>query len=86
MYLGTDITTTKAADDLGFKFKTYSSRKKLGNNYDIINTVTSCYRSMAATGASLADTTLAFAATLNEEATKNTLDYEKELGRKLSND
>ena len=41
---------------------------------------------MAATGASLADTTLAFAATLNEEATKNTLDYEKELGRKLSND
>ena len=86
IYMGVDITTTKMADDLGFKFKTYSSRKKFANNYDIINTVTSCYRSMAATGASLADTTLAFAETLNEEATKNTTAYEKELGRKLSND
>ena len=86
IYEGCDITTTKAADDLGFKFKTYSSRKKFANNYDIIDTTVNCYRSMAATGASLADTTLAFAATLNEEATKNTLDYEKELGRKLSND
>ena len=26
IYLGTDITTSKAADDLGFKYKTYSSR------------------------------------------------------------
>ena len=86
IYEGCDITTTKAADDLGFKFKTYSSRKKFANNYDIIDTTVNCYRSMAATGVSLADTTLAFAATLNEEATKNTLDYEKELGRKLSND
>jgi uncharacterized protein YegL len=86
IYEGCDITTTKAADDLGFKFKTYSSRKKFANNYNIIDTAVNCYRSMAATSASLADTTLAFAATLNEEATKNTLDYEKELGRKLSND
>lgn len=84
IYMGTDITTSKAADDLGFKFKTYSSRKKFANNYDIINCATNVYRSMAATGASLADTSLAFAATLNEEATKNTTEFEKEIGKKIS--
>ena len=84
IYQGTDITTTKESDSLGFKFKTFSSRSKFANNYNIINCATNAYRSMAATGASLADTTLAFAATLDEEATKNTAEYEKDLGIKLS--
>ena len=84
MYMGTDITTTKAADDLGFKFKTFNSRSKFANNYSIIDSAVKCYRKMASTGASLADTTLAFCATLNEETTKNTADYEKELGTTLS--
>ena len=84
IYMGTDITTTKAADDLGFKFKTYSSRGKLSKNYDIINCATNTYRAMASRGASLADTTLAFCATLDEEATKNTKEFEKELGRELT--
>ena len=82
--MGTDITTTKAADALGFKFKTFSSRSKFANNYNIINCATNAYRSMAATGASLSDTTFAFAATLDEEAKKNTAEYEKDLGIKLS--
>ena len=84
IYMGTDITTTKAADDLGFKFKTFNTRGKLSKNYDIINCATSAYRSMAATGASLADTSLCFASVLDEEATKNTKDYEDTLGIKLS--
>ena len=62
IYMGTDITTSKAADDLGFKFKTYGSRKKFANNYDIIN-----------------------CATLDEAATKNTADYEDEIGKKITN-
>ena len=86
IYMGTDITTSKAADDLGFKFKTYSSRKKMANNYGIINSAVNCYRSMASTGASLADTTLAFCATLDEAATKNTSEYEAEIGKKISTD
>lgn len=84
IYMGTDITTTKAADTLGFKFKTYGSRAKVASNYDIINCATTMYRGMAAKGASLADTTLAFCATLDEEAIKNTKEYEKELGRKIT--
>jgi len=85
IYMGTDITTTKAADDLGFKFKSFGSRAKFAKNYDIINCATTAYRSMAATGASLADTSLCFASVLDEESTKNTKEYEKEIGQKISN-
>jgi uncharacterized protein YegL len=85
IYMGTDITTSKAADDLGFKFKTYGSRKKFANNYDIINSATTAYRSMAKTSASLADTSALFCATLDEAATKNTADYEAEIGKKITN-
>lgn len=86
LYLGTDITTTKMADDLGFKMKTYSSRKNMTNNYDVINTVTSCYRSLASTGADAATLSMAFCSTLDEEATKNTADFEEEIGKKITND
>ena len=86
LYLGTDITTSKTADDLGFKYKTYSSRSKLGKNYDIINTVTSCYRSLASTGADATTLSMEFCKTLNEEATKNTADFEKEIGKKITNE
>lgn len=84
IYQGCDITTSKAADELGFKFKTYSSRKKLSNNYDMINCAVSNYRSMANTGASLDAATLSFCDTLNEEALKATTEYEAEIGKKIS--
>ena len=84
IYMGTDITTSKAADDLGFKFKTYSSRSNFTNNYDIINCAATTYRSMAKKGLSIEDSTLAFCSTLDEAATKNTADYEAEIGQKIS--
>ena len=86
LYLGTDITTSKAADDLGFKYKTYSSRKNIGNNYDIINTVTNCYRSLASTGADASTLAMSFCDTIMEETTKNTASFEKEIGKKLTNE
>lgn len=84
IYQGCDITTSKAADELGFKFKTYSSRSKFANNYDMINCAVSNYRSMANTGASLDAATLSFCDTLNEEALKATTEYEAEIGKKIS--
>lgn len=44
LYIGTDISNTKDADRIGISRKMGSVRSKLGNNYDVINTVTSCYR------------------------------------------
>lgn len=84
IYQGCDITTSKMAEDLGFKMKTYSSRKKLSNNYDMINCAVSNYRSMANTGASLDAATLSFCDILNEEALKATTEYEAEIGKKIS--
>ena len=86
LYLGTDITTSKAADDLGFKYKTYSSRAKLGKNYDIINTITSCYRNLVSTGADALTLSKAWCDTLTEETMKNTSSYEKEIGKKITNE
>lgn len=86
IYQGVDITSTKVADDLGFKFKTYSSRKHMTNNYDVINCATTAYRTMAKTDASLAATSALFCATLDEAAIKNTSDYEAEIGKKITND
>ena len=86
MYQGTDITTSKAADELGFKFKTYSSRENFANNYKMINCAVSSYRGMANAGASLDAATLSFCDTLNEESLKATTEYEKEIGRKIKKD
>ncbi len=86
VYMGCDITTTKAADELGFKYKTYSSRSKLGKNYDVINCVTTAYRKLASAGATMDSLNETLAFTLNSETTKNTADFEKEIGKKLTND
>ena len=44
LYIGTDITNTKDADNLGIYNKFASTRSKLGKSYDAINTVVNCYR------------------------------------------
>ena len=58
----------------------------MANNYDIVNTVTSCYRSLASTGADAATLSMAFCSTLDEETTKNTADFEEEIGKKITNE
>lgn len=84
IYQGCDITTTKAADELGIKMKTYSSKKNLFKNYELISCATSTYRNMANTGSSLADASLLFCTALDEGSRKNTADYEIEIGQKLT--
>ena len=86
IYQGMDITSTKTADTLGFKYKTYSSKKNLANNYDMINCVTTSYRSLASAGATMDCLNETLAMTLDAEAAKNTKAFEKEIGRKLTND
>lgn len=86
IYEGVDITSSKVADTLGFKFKTYSSRGKLANNYDTVSVATSAYRNLAKKGVSCEDSMLAFCSTLQEASMKNTADYETEIGQKISTD
>ena len=85
MYQGVDITSTKAADELGFKFKTYGSKEKLTNNYNIISSATTKYRKMVNVGNSIDEANSVFCTSLDEDSKKNTVDFETFLGRKISN-
>jgi len=84
IYMGSDITTSNAADELGFKFKTYGSKKSLFKNYNIINTVTSSYRASANAGTPINTLNESLAMMLEEEAEANTKEYESEIGRKIT--
>ena len=84
VYMGTDITTAKAADSLGFSTKTFSSRKNLFRNYDIVNTALNCYRKcVASVDTSITSASETLASLLNEETSKNTTEYEAEIGQKI---
>lgn len=85
VYQGCDITSSKAADELGFKFKSYSSRRNLSNNYDMINCAATAWRaSSVQVGATMDSVNAIFCAELDEQATKNTTEYENEIGKKIT--
>lgn len=85
VYQGVDITTTNAADDLGFKYKTYNTRSNLSNNYDMINCLSTTYRKFASTaGATMDSINATVDFVLQEETKKNTEAFEKILGKKIT--
>lgn len=86
IYLGTDITTTKAADQLGFKHKAFGDRGTFLENYNIVNNATEAYYCSAMCDCSLEESTAALNTSLAMDSTNRTKNYEKKLGRKLSND
>jgi len=86
IYLGTDITTTKAADDLGFKHKAFGDRSTFAENYNIINNAANAYYCCALNDCSLEESTAALNCSITTDATNRTKSYEKKLGRKLTND
>lgn len=57
LYIGTDITNTKDADNIGINYKFANIRSKMGKSYDAINSVLHCYRNTVG-DASLKDMTL----------------------------
>lgn len=75
VYLGTDITTTKMADDMGISSRAYSSRANFGDTMAKMSKSASSYRCMAAFEAD---------ATLDESLSNVTAFYEKERGVKIN--
>jgi uncharacterized protein YegL len=85
IFEGVDITTSKSADELGIKLRTYSSRDKLENNYNIVNTAVNAYRSIwNKKGVTMDEANFVLSSTLAEEASKNTSKYEAEIGRQIN--
>ena len=75
VYLGNDLSDAKDADDIGIKFKGFTSKKKFYNNYDVISTGLTAYRcasSVSEANNAWDDSISASMLNLNEEYKKDT--------------
>jgi hypothetical protein len=77
LYIGTDISNTQDADNIGVNLKMGSIRSKLGKNYDTINTVVNTYRMCKGDAATKS---LAMAASLDAEITATNAEYKADTG------
>ncbi len=82
MYLGADISDGAYAQSYGFGTRLYSTKKSIGNSYDMINCVTASYRSF--TG-STEDRNNNFMVNISSAVASLNEDYETETGNKITN-
>lgn len=80
MFLGADLTDTKDADELGLKYRSFTTKKNMFKNYDMINSATTLYRSAVASEAEVTMDSylMAESAVLNNE-------FEEEMKKKDNN-
>lgn len=76
IYLGTDITTTRMADDMGIKCRGFSSKLDLMDTMKCVSASAVSYRNMSAKDADIV---------LDNAMDSMTKTYEKKLGHKISN-
>lgn len=76
IYLGTDITTTRMADDMGIKCRGFSSKMDLMKTMKCVSANAANYRNVDVKDADIA---------LNSAMNCMTKEYESKLGRKISN-
>ena len=79
IYLGNDLSNAKDADDMNFKYRGFTSKKKFYNNYDVISTAATAYRCAA----TLDEAALAFNSTLVNSLSAINTEYEQDTGIKL---
>ena len=76
IYLGADITTTRMADDIGIKYKGFSSKLNLKKTMRCVSANAINYRTMNVNDADIA---------LDSAMNYMTTEYESKLGHKISN-
>ncbi len=81
IYLGNDLSDAKDADDIGIKYRGFTTKKKFYNNYDVISTGLTAYRCAA----TAADATLAFDASIEKSMTALNEEYKADTGIDLTN-
>lgn len=84
IYIGADISTSKDADNLGIKYKAFTTKKKLKGAYNVINFVSNAYRSALATGVSASEANYIMQESLCCNADALTKDYETDTGNKIT--
>jgi uncharacterized protein YegL len=81
IYLGNDLSDAKDVDDIGIKYRGFTTKNKFYNNYDVISTGLTAYRCAA----TAADATLAFDASIEKSMTALNEEYKADTGIDLTN-
>ena len=81
IYLGNDLSDAKDANDIGIKYRGFTTKKKFYNNYDVISTGVTAYRCAA----SVADASLALNKSITESMDCLNTEYLADTGIDLTN-
>jgi uncharacterized protein YegL len=81
IYLGNDLSDAKDANDIGIKYRGFTTKKKFYNNYDVISTGVTAYRCAA----SVADASLALNKSITESMSSLNAEYLADTGIDLTN-
>ena len=81
IYLGNDLSDAKDANDIGVKYRGFTSKKKFYNNYDVISTGLTAYRCAA----NVAEASLALDSSIAKSMTALNEEYKEDTGIDLTN-
>jgi len=81
IYLGNDLSDAKDANDIGIKYRGFTTKKKFYNNYDVISTGLTAYRCATTT----ADASLALSKSITESMDTLNAEYLADTGIDLTN-
>jgi hypothetical protein len=81
IYLGNDLSDAKDANDIGIKYRGFTSKKKFYNNYDVISTGLTAYRCAS----SVAEASLAFDSSITTSMNALNEEYKNDTGIDLTN-
>ena len=80
VYLGNDLSNAKDADDIGIKYRGFTTKKKFYNNYDVISTGLTAYRCAA----NIAEASLALDKSISESMDSLNIEYKNDTGIDLT--
>ena len=81
IYLGNDLSDAKDANDIGIKYRGFTTKTKFYNNYDVISTGLTAYRCAA----TAADASLALSKSITESMDTLNAEYLADTGIDLTN-
>lgn len=81
IYLGNDLSDAKDANDIGVKYRGFTTKKKFYNNYDVISTGLTAYRCAA----SVNDASLALSSSIEKSMSALNEEYKEDTGIDLTN-
>lgn len=81
IYLGNDLSNAKDADELNFKYRGFTSKKKFYNNYDVIGAGVTAYRCAA----NISEASLALDSSVAKSMTALNNEYKNDTGIDLTN-